>query len=97
MQTEVDIQFFIEFPELGVVKLFTQISYYGHQGTESVVNVLFDEARGICLGYLGKGFCFHPPGEVVYCHYGMLGLTRSSREWPDKIQTTDSKMVRCTD
>ena len=84
-KTKVDISSLTKIPKVGIVKLFAQVFYDGYQGTETANNVFLDKTSSIRLSYLGKGLCFHPPSKVVYGYYGVLGLTRSSKKWPDQV------------
>ena len=57
---------FIEIPEVGVVKLFSQISYNGRRGTEAANDVLLNKASGLFFSYRSKSLSFHAPSKVFY-------------------------------
>ena len=82
-KTEINVSSFAEFSKVSIIKLLSQVDYYGYRGTETTDNILLHETGSFCFGYLGKGLGFHLTGEVVYCHYCVLGLDGSSKEGPD--------------
>ena len=84
-KTKVDTPLFTEKPEIGIVKLFSQINDYGHRGTKSADNAFLDKVCCVCFSDLDQGLCFHPPGKVIYGYYSVLGLARRSGKWPDQV------------
>ena len=84
-KTEIDLSVLTEFPEVGIVKLLSQICYDGHRGAKSADNVLLDKVGSFFFSYPSKSLGFYPPSKLIYRHYYMLGLAGCSGEWPDQI------------